>query len=240
MRTAANFSHNAGFTLVEALVSTLLMSLIFAALAIITAQWLPNWDRGFARLQRGGVLAASLERLTSDLAAAEYVSAGGIKDPPLFDGGEIAVTFVRTTLAPNKFAGLELVRLTEVGDEHGPALVRSTAPLPIGATGPSTDGAAVFANPVVMVRAPYRASFSYAGPDRVWKETWRGMDELPRAVRISLRDSATSMLLDVSTSTLIHAELPARCTWAKTVADCPMLKSNVSSANSAGAKGAGG
>ena len=240
MKTAADSSHNAGFTLVEALVSTLLMSLIFAALAIITAQWLPNWDRGFARLQRGGVLAGSLERLTADLAAAEYVSAGGIKDPPLFDGGAIAVTFVRTTLAPNEFAGLELVRLAEVSDERGPALVRITAPLPIGTTGPSTEGDAVFANPVVMVRAPYRVSFSYAGPDRVWKETWHGMDELPRAVRVTLRDNATAMLLDVSTSTLIHAELPARCTWAKTIADCPMLKSNVSSANPAGAKGAGG
>ena len=36
----------AGFTLLEALVATALMGLILAALATITAQWLPNWDRG--------------------------------------------------------------------------------------------------------------------------------------------------------------------------------------------------
>lgn len=240
MRPAMDFSRNAGFTLVEAMVSTLLMSLIFAALAVITAQWLPSWDRGFARLQRGGVLAASLDRLTADLAAAEYVSAGGIKDPPLFDGGEITVTFVRTTLAPNTSTGIEVVRLAEVSDENGPALVRSTAPLPVGITDSAADGSLLFANPVVMVRAPYRVSFSYAGVDRIWKETWHGMNELPRAIRVSLRDNATSRVLDVSTSTLIHAELPARCTSAKTVADCPMLKNDNSGANSAGPKGIGG
>lgn len=226
MTGAPDQSRCAGFTLVEALASTLLMTIILAALATITAQWLPNWDRGFARLQRGGVLAASLERLTNDIAAAQYVSAGAANDPPLFDGRELSVTFVRTTLAPNTTTGLEVVRLAEAGGEHGPALVRSTAPLPIGGDSSAEDGDLLFANPVVMIRAPYRVSFSYAGPDRVWQSTWRGQVALPRAVRVSLRDNATSIVLGVSTSTLVHAELPARCTWVRTVAGCPMLGSN--------------
>lgn len=32
----------AGFTLIEALVATLLMAMILSALATVTAQWLPN------------------------------------------------------------------------------------------------------------------------------------------------------------------------------------------------------
>ncbi len=213
----------AGFTLVEALAAMLLMTIILAALATITAQWLPNWDRGFARLQSGGSLALSLERLTDDIAAAQYVSADAGNGPPLFDGGELSVTFVRTTLAPNAAAGLQVVRLAEASGERGPALVRSTAPLPIGSDYSPENGELTFANPVVMIHAPYRVSFSYAGPDRVWQSTWHGRAALPRAVRISLRDNATSLVLGASTSTLIHAELPARCTWSRMATLCPML-----------------
>lgn len=241
MTGAPDQSRCAGFTLLEALASTLLMSIILAALATITAQWLPSWDRGFARLQRGGVLAASLERLTNDIAAAQYLSAGAANQPPLFDGGELSVMFARTTLAPNTTTGLEVVRLAEAGSENGPALVRSTAPLPIGGDFSPENGDLVFANPVVMIRAPYRVSFSYAGPDRVWQSTWRGQVALPRAVRVSLRDNATSIVLGVSTSTLVHAELPARCTWVRTVAGCPMLSPNgVSPTPSSGTGGSGG
>ncbi len=226
MTGAPDQSRCAGFTLVEALATTVLMTIILAALATITAQWLPSWDRGFARLQGGRVLAVGLERLTNDIAAAQYVSAGAANEPPLFDGGELSVMFVRTTLAPNAATGLEVVRLAEAGGKQGPALVRSTAPLPIGSDFSPENGELLFTNPVVMIRAPYRVSFSYAGPDRVWQSTWHGQVALPRAVRVSLRDNATSMILGVSTSTLVHAELPARCAWASTVTDCPMLNPN--------------
>jgi len=223
MKRAAAWSQSAGFTLVEALVATLLMTLIFAALATLTAQWLPNWNRGFTTLQRAELAAAGVDRLTDDLAEAEFVSAGAANDVPIFDGAELSVTFVRTKLAPNAGPGIELVRIAEISDDLGLALVRSTAPLPTG-TGESGDPQSLqFSNPVVVIRAPYRVSFSYAGADRVWHDDWRGQTQLPRAVRIKVRDDATSRLLAVSTSTLIHAELPARCTWAIKVADCPGL-----------------
>ena len=64
----------AGFTLVEALVAMLLMAMILTALATVTAQWLPNWNRGFVRVQRLQLLAIAVERLVADFAAAEFVS----------------------------------------------------------------------------------------------------------------------------------------------------------------------
>jgi general secretion pathway protein J len=206
-------SRNAGFTLVEALVATLLMGFILGALATVTAQWLPNWDRGLARAQRIQLLAVGMERLVADLSAAQIVSAGSTDDPPIFDGTELSVTFVRTALGPNTQTGLEVVRIGEIADNHGPALVRMTAPFaPI--TGDASDRDRFnFSNPVVLIRPPYRALFSYAGPDRQWRDTWRANPQLPHAVRISIRDSATSETLAVSTSTLIRAELPAR--WQK-------------------------
>ena len=231
MRRAAAWRRSAGFTLIEAMLATLLMVIILGALATVTAQWLPNWDRGVTRLQRVAILAAGLDRLVADLAAAQFVSAGGTNDAPLFDGAELSVTFIRTTIGPNTVTGLEVIQIAETSDERGIALVRRTAPF----TGDARQGAqASFANPVVMIRAPYRVSFSYAGPDRVWRDTWRGAAQLPRAIRVRVRDAATSRTLAVSTSTLVHAELPARCTLAKIIAECPSI---VSSANSAGVGG---
>ena len=38
-----------GFTLIETLAALALTGLVLSALATLTAQWLPNWNRGFAR-----------------------------------------------------------------------------------------------------------------------------------------------------------------------------------------------
>jgi len=220
MTRAADQSDNAGFTLVEALIAVLLMSVIMAALASVTAQWLPSWDRGVGRLQRLEVAADGLERLAGDIAAAEIVSTGR-NAPPLFDGGELSIAFVRTILNPNTAAGLEIVRIAEISDQRGPVLVRSTAPFTPNVTGVE---AVSFVNPVALIRAPYRVTFSYAGSDRVWHDTWLQQTLLPRAVRIRLRDAATSTTLAVSTTALIHAELRASCvTQAGAAALCPEL-----------------
>src|SRR3954447_25537122 len=41
-----------GFTLLEAVIALALMGIILGALATISSQWLPNWNRGIGRLQR--------------------------------------------------------------------------------------------------------------------------------------------------------------------------------------------
>jgi general secretion pathway protein J len=70
------------------------------------------------------------------------------------------------------------------------------------------------------VRAPYRVTFSYAGADRVWRNVWRGQGELPKAIRVQLRDAATDRTLSVSTATLVRANMPADCVLAEVIADC--------------------
>jgi len=209
----------AGFTLVEALLAVALMGAILAAIATVTAQWLPNWNRGFARVQSSETLAAGLERIVADLAAAEFVTAGAGIRQPVFDGTELSVTFLRTAIGPNTRPGLELVRIMETGGDKGLTTVRTRARfLPLGRDGASVQPAP--ANPVVLVRAPYRVTFSYAGPDRVWRNVWRGEGELPKAIRVSLRDATTERTLSVSTAMLVHAEMPADCVLAEVIADC--------------------
>lgn len=230
MRRRCARSGDAGFTLVEALLATLLMSVIMAALAAVTAQWMPSWDTGVQRLQRIETIGLGLDRLVADLAEAEFISAGtdvvsgGVYiDRPMFDGAELSVVFVRTTLSPNAVTGLEVVRIAETSDDRGPVLVRSTAPYSPAAVGPAGINGLFFSNPVAVIRSPYRVAFSYAGSDRVWRDAWHEQTELPRAVRVRLRDIATSTTLAVSTSTLVHSELPAHCTWAKSISECPIL-----------------
>lgn len=207
---------DAGFTLIEVLIATLLMTMILAALATVTAQWLPNWNRGMLRVQRTERLALGLDRIATDLAAALTIPPNIANGLPVFDGGELAVTFVRAAIGPNAGVGLEAVRIAETADDQGFALVRertSFAPLPPGAI-------LAFANPVVLVRAPYRVSFAYAGPDRNWQPTWRDAPVLPSMIRISVRDAATGRLVAASTAVPVHVNAPASCAGTKTAATC--------------------
>ncbi len=71
-----------------------------------------------------------MQRITTDLAAAEFVTANREAHHPLFDGSELSVTLVRTALGPNVKPGLEVVRIGESSDRLGLATVRSRTPVP--------------------------------------------------------------------------------------------------------------
>jgi general secretion pathway protein J len=193
----------AGFTLLEAMLAVALTAAIVLALATVTAQWLPNWRRGFEGLQRADLLSLGLERIVADLSSAEYVTPSEAMPQPLFYGQALSVTFVRSALGPDSIPHLEVVRLAETVDDRGFAIVRTRAPftpLPQGApaTQPATQYA--FADPVVLVRAPFRISFAYAGPDRTWVNSWGPRDQLPDAVRVSVRDWPSDQVLAASTA----------------------------------------
>jgi general secretion pathway protein J len=206
----------AGFTLIEVLLATLLMTVILGALATVTAQWLPNWNRGMARVQRAERLAIGLERIAADLSVAEMMPVNGDAKRPLFEGAELAVTFVRTAVGPNTRPGLEIIRLIEKADDQGLALVRERSPFaPMPA-----DAQIRFADQVVLIRSPFRVSFSYAGPDQVWQTEWRGQSQLPDTIRISVRDIASGQVLAVSSAAIVHVNAPAECARAKNPVQC--------------------
>jgi len=211
----------AGFTLIEMLIATALMGLVLAALATVTAQWLPNWNRGFARVQRSELVSIALDRLVADLGSAEFITPSRDIKRPLFDGTELSVTLVRSAFGPNTRPGLEVVRIAETADQLGSVLLRSNVPF-----APSSPNAAAprnFANPVVLLRAPYRVSFAYAGHDDNWKNTWLGENELPAIVRVTVRDAASERTLAVSTAAMVHVDLPAECVRPRNKRECTMI-----------------
>ena len=200
-----------GFTLIEAIIALALMGLVLTALASVTAQWLPNWNRGVGRVQRGEAIGTALQRIAADLAAAEYVSANRNSRRPLFDGTELSVMFVRTALGPNAGPGLDVVRLGEMTERREFVTLRSRArfaPLPADS---SFSEQLHFTDPVVLLRAPFRLSFAYAGPDRVWKSTWRGADKLPAMIRLTVRDAASERVLSISTIAPLHVQVRRDC-----------------------------
>ena len=200
----------AGFTLIEALVALALTGLVLSALATLTAQFLPNWNRGIDRIQHSELIGISMRRIAADLAAAEFIPAGSDeKKKPLFEGTPLSVTFVRTAIGPNAGIGLDLVRIGETTDRGYLVTVRSRAgftPLPQG-TSPSEQ--LHLGDPVVLLRAPLGLSFAYAGPDKVFRDDWHDADKLPVAIRLTVRDTASEHVLAVSTVTPVHVDTPA-------------------------------
>jgi general secretion pathway protein J len=224
-------SGEAGFTLVEMLIATMLMVFILTALATVTAQWLPNWNHGMARIERDERFAFGLNRVVGDLAVAEFVPANITAKIPYFDGGELGVTFVRTAIGPSSRPGLEIVRFQEVADSSGPALVRSrSAFVPMDA-----NAQVRFADPAVLIRSPYRVAFAYAGAGDTWQPTWRNAAELPQRIRITVRDGVTQQRLAVSTVALVHIDTPAACAREKNVTQCltQIAQSTVAAGNQA-------
>jgi general secretion pathway protein J len=206
---------DAGFTLIETLVATALFLIVIGALATVTGQWLPSWNRGFARVQRTEQLALGVDRIMADLAAAEFISPNARLKRPIFDGTELSVTFVRSAVGPNAVPGLEFVRLQQIASDSGPVLARSTAPFVPLEPDMGAIAGLKFTDPVVLVRAPLRVTFAYAGADRAWLPSWLGADKLPSAVRVTVRDAVSGATLAVSSSATVHVELPAECVNSK-------------------------
>jgi general secretion pathway protein J len=200
-----------GFSLIEALVALALTGFVLSALGNITAQWLPNWNRGIDRITRSEVVGIGLQRIGADLAAAEYVSTDRDLRRPLFDGSELSVMFVRTALGPNAGPSLDVVRVGETTDNGELVTVRSQTsfrPLPPAS---SLSEQLHFGSPVVLLRRPYRLSFAYAGPDRIWKSNWHQSDKLPAWIRLTVRDAQSERVLSVSTVTPVHVQAPSDC-----------------------------
>jgi general secretion pathway protein J len=199
----------AGFTLIEVVVAVALMALIVGALATITAQWLPNWKRGLLRAQRNEQVAVTLNRLVADLSAAEYVSANGQTRYPLFRGDEGAVIFVRSAVGPNTKGGLEIVRIAEIADARGPALVRTRAPFILLPSKEAFADPIPFADPVVLLRAPLHIAFAYAGLDGKWKKFWYHLGDLPTEVGFIVRDANAGGRALLATATRIQIDTMA-------------------------------
>jgi general secretion pathway protein J len=206
---SAHRDGQAGFTLIEALAALVIAGIVLSALATITSQWLPAWNRGVDRVQRAEMLGLALRRIADDLSAAEFVPANREQKQPLFEGRELAVTFVRRAIGPNAGRGLDVVQIGETANGRDIALVRSRtlfAPLPLGV---SISESLHFSDRVVLLAPPFRLSFAYADPSLTWRSDWHEADRLPAAVRMTVHDSSRGGVPVMSSVVRIHVDAPA-------------------------------
>jgi general secretion pathway protein J len=207
MKRANSDSLVAGFSLIEAMATLALTATIIVALSSVAGQWLPNWRRGFVDLQRADLLGVGLERLVDDLSAAEYVTPSAGPPAPLFEGDGSSVIFVRSAIGPDAYPHLEIVRLAEIKEDRGLAMVRTRARFAPTAPGAPAQAIA-FGDPVTLIRAPFHITFAYAGPDRLWLQSWKGRERLPEAVRITVRDTVANRVLSASTVARVRVTGP--------------------------------
>jgi general secretion pathway protein J len=219
-------SSDAGFTLLETLLATALFLIVIAALATVTGQWLPSWNHGFARVQRTEHLALGMERIMADVAAAQFISPNAVVKRPVFDGTELSVILVRSAIGPNAQPGLEYVRFAEIASERGPVLVRASAPFVPVEPDASVILGMKFSEPVVLVRPPFRVRFAYSGPDRLWQPTWQAAEQLPSAIRVTVRNAVSGEVLTVSSAVKVHVNAPALCANAQ-AKDCKDLAATI-------------
>lgn len=205
---ARRATSEAGFTLIEALLALALTGLVLSALATLTAQWFPNWNRGIDRIQHSELIGIAMQRIAADLAAAEYVPANRETKKPLFEGSALSVTFVRTALGPNAAIGLDVVRIGEATDQGHLVTLRSRAPFTPLPPGVLASAQVHLSGAVVLLRPPLRLSFAYAGPDQVFRDNWVNADKLPAAIMLTVRDSSGAVL-SASTVTPVHIDAPA-------------------------------
>jgi general secretion pathway protein J len=117
---------------------------------------------------------------------------------------------VRTALGPNVGVGLDVVQIGETSDQRGLLTVRTRAAFTPLSPGVSPSEQIHVSDPVVLLRPPLRLSFAYAGPDRVFRDSWHDAEKLPEAIMLTVRDAASERVLSVSTATSVHVDAPAR------------------------------
>jgi general secretion pathway protein J len=83
-----------------------------------------------------------------------------------------------------------------------------------------SDAQIRFTDQVVLIRAPFRVTFAYAGPDQVWQSTWHEQMQLPSMIRVTVRNSVTGQVLNVSSAASVHVNAPTECARTKDARAC--------------------
>ncbi|HWK63611.1 MAG TPA: prepilin-type N-terminal cleavage/methylation domain-containing protein [Rhizobiaceae bacterium] len=203
-------SARAGFTLIEALASLVLATMLFGGLALYTGTWLRQWQGMIARGGQEDTVAVILDRMVEDLEAAQPVyPSSGAAAAVRFAGRADAVTFVRPALGYEPRAGLDDITYSMGKAGADRALIRARRDFMMGGDGEDLP----------LVRGDLTVSFNYAGPDGGLSTEWTSTNRMPSLVRIEISGSSPRPWRQWAYARL-RVELPARCGAADALAQC--------------------
>ncbi len=208
-----------GFTLVEVLAALAIASVIIIASAALVRNVAPYFDKGTRGATEAERLMLAVGRLAGDFGSARFVPRRTADGPAIAFAAEQAegersasVVFVGAGGVATRSRDDELVSLTVERDGDTRRLVRRRAIWP----GQRTRFEDVTAHdPVVLIEGRLDISFVFGRltPDGglVWYSSWIGERELPRYVRLILRDRTTGADLLGEAAFVVRADAPAAC-----------------------------
>jgi general secretion pathway protein J len=233
LQARANKGRRGGFTLVETLAALAVTTSIIVGAATLTHHVVFHFDHGARGVDDAERFALAMERLARDFGAASYATlkptgaaariapAPGAapgktrEEPPAlvaFDGAAERLVFVTSSAVAARAAREEIVTLSvESVGEDGARLVRRRTPW-LGPRGGLDDGPAQ--DLVVLLEGRFDISFAYGRVEQgatSWSADWRGETELPRLVRLDLRDKDTGERLFPGAEFVLRADAPAAC-----------------------------
>lgn len=223
-----------GFTLVETLAALAVASSVIIGAAALVHHVAIFFDRGVRGVSDAERFTLAMERLSRDFAAASFVaatSASARADPPgenrrkepgkdaeklppvAFEGDAAKIIFVSASAVGARAAQEEALTLSiESAADESTRLVRRRA-VWLGPRAGLFAGEARDA--VVLLEGRYAISFSYARMNArgelAWSDRWKGEIELPRLIRLNLRDSTTGASLVAAADFIVRADAPPFC-----------------------------
>lgn len=205
-------ARRAGFTLLEALASLVLATMLFAGLALFTGSWSRQWQGLVSRGGEEDTIAVVLDRMVEDLEAAQPIySQDGSAAEVRFEGGPESVTFLRPALGYNARAGLDETTYSMGVIGRNRAIIRSRRDFGVPDAGRGEE--------LPLVRGALTLSLSYAGTDGVLSPQWSDPRRLPAIVRVEISASAPRPWKQWAYA-LLRVELPAQCGAKDALAQC--------------------
>jgi prepilin-type N-terminal cleavage/methylation domain-containing protein len=218
-----------GFTLVEVLAALAIASVIIMATTVLMHNVALSFDRGTSRVDAGERLVLAAERLAADVGSARFVpqaaSSGAVA---AFLGAPTKITFIGAGLIDPGLrldggtpAAPEVVSVTIEAADDSTRLIRRRA---AWRDPRARFDDVVLRDDVVLVAGRFEAAFAFArmSPEGAltWTSSWVGEPNLPRLVKLSLRDRASGIDLLGGAEFAIRSDAPRACARTGASTDC--------------------
>jgi len=207
-----------GFTLIEMLVSLMVMAVMLMLIGGALRLMGRNWDANAARIETLDMVSRAFDLLARDAANLQRIVRGSDAPAYLFSGAADGLSFVALEPAQPGEAGLYFIAYSQAPNGSAAELTRSRARwrqridrFP-GATA---------ANRVALLTGPYVYRFAYGSvaEGRLrWSAEWRAADRLPDIIRLDVLDRGGAHALSPPMIVRLRADAELDCLAPKPVA----------------------